>query len=144
MDSIEKKASKLDDFIKVTEDRHFFLVELFENCQKMEGFLREDESFKTLAMDLRRKSNIVLSCQDALTAFLENLDAIQKLEQYLQFEPVFDVREKLEQLKQLEVGHVQQLVKSEQNSEEVERLLAEYNELVAQLSDMILALNRTT
>ena len=43
---MDKKTQKLDDFIKVIEDKHFFLMELYEKYEQMETFLKKDETFK--------------------------------------------------------------------------------------------------
>ena len=32
-ETLDKKTQKLDDFIKVLEDKHFFLMELYEKCK---------------------------------------------------------------------------------------------------------------
>lgn len=33
LETLDKKTQKLDDFIKVLEDKHFFLMELYEKCK---------------------------------------------------------------------------------------------------------------
>ena len=70
METVERKAQKLDDFIKVIEDKHFFLSELFEKYEKMENFLKVDDDFRSMCMNLQRKSNLVMSCSEALNVFV--------------------------------------------------------------------------
>ena len=55
----------------------------------MESFLKREPSFRTQCMDLQKKSNFVIECQQGLFQFIDNLEEIQKLEQYLSFEPVY-------------------------------------------------------
>lgn len=43
MESMDKKTQKLDDFIKVIEDKHFFLMELFEKCKIFFDFVIVDK-----------------------------------------------------------------------------------------------------
>ena len=40
VDPIEKKSAKLDDFVKVLEDKHYIMGELFQRYEAMEGFLK--------------------------------------------------------------------------------------------------------
>ena len=39
-DSLDKKAKKLDDFMKVVEDKHYIMGDLYSKYEQMEGFLK--------------------------------------------------------------------------------------------------------
>ncbi len=82
----------------------------------------------------------MISCADALTTFLDSLETVQKLEQYLNFEPVFDVQDKVADLKKLDTIHVQHLIESDNNGEKVEELVSDYNDIVGRISEMMVAL----
>lgn len=47
LETFDKKAHRLDDFIKVIEDKHFFLMELYEKYEQMETFMKRDQPFKS-------------------------------------------------------------------------------------------------
>lgn len=55
-----------------------------------------------------------------------------------------DPKPKIQKLKQIEMGHLRQLVKSQDNCQEIEELLANYNELVQQISSQIEFLDMIT
>eukprot|EP00347_Sterkiella_histriomuscorum_P015284 403357610 len=140
LETMDKKTQKLDDFIKVLEDKHFFLMELYEKYEQMESFLKREPSFRAQCLDLQKKSNLVLDCQQNLQQFVEYLEGIQKLEQYLNFEPVFDVNEKLDDLKKINLQHASQMITCQQNQQEVEELLVNYNDLVDRISTQMIYL----
>ena len=48
-----------------------------------------------------------------------------------------DPKQKLEQLKELDMTHLKQLIKSDDNTKEIEDLLTSYNEMVQQISSQI-------
>ena len=75
-----------------------------------------------------------------MTTFLDSLETVQKLEQYLNFEPVFDVQDKVADLKKLDTIHVQHLIESDRNGEKVEDLVSDYNDIVGRISEMMVAL----
>jgi len=43
-------------------------------------------------------------------------------------------KQKLEQLKELDMAHLRQLIKSEENTKEIEGMLTNYNEMVQKIS----------
>ena len=54
------------------------------------------------------------------------------------------MKKKLEQLKELDATHLRQLIKSEENTKEIEDLLTNYNEMVQQISAQIEYLDMIT
>jgi len=48
----------------------------------------------------------MLETSEVLVNFVDNLEEMQRLEKYLDFEPVFDVAEKFDQLKKIDATHV--------------------------------------
>ena len=88
---------------------------------------------------MRRKAGLIEDCETFIEGFAKNCKKVQSLENFLSFAPIhgkfnfFDILEpksKIEQLKKLEMDHLKQLVKSEENSTEIESLLTSYNEVV--------------
>ena len=73
----------------------------------MESFLKKDAAFRSQCLDLQTKSTFVNECGENLVQFIDNLDEMQRLEQYLSFEPVYDVNEKVQELKKLNLEHAQ-------------------------------------
>ena len=64
---------------------------------------------------------------DYLAGYFKKLKEMQQLENYLNFQPVLDPKEKVERLKQLDMTHLKQLMKSSENTNELEVLLTDYN-----------------
>merc|ERR1711908_199267 len=73
---------------------------------------------------------MVEDCEGYIENFANDCKKVQSLENYLTFAPVHEPKSKIEQLKKLEMDHLKQLVKSEENAEEIEGLLTSYNEMV--------------
>lgn len=69
-----------------------------------------------------------------IEGFVKNLAKVQQLENYLNFQPVIEPKQKLEQLKELDMAHLRQLIKSEENTQEIEGMLTNYNEMVQKIS----------
>ena len=40
VEPLEKRSQRLDDFVKVVEDKHYIMGELFARYEAMEGFLK--------------------------------------------------------------------------------------------------------
>jgi len=53
-------------------------------------------------------------------------------------------KQKLEQLKELDMAHLRQLIKSEENTKEIEGMLTNYNEMVQKISAQIEYLDMIT
>ena len=72
----------------------------------MEGFLKGAKLPDHLSPELElrlsalplhhKKTGFILDCQDDLLNFAEDLEDLQKLEQYLNFDPLVDVPAKLQ------------------------------------------------
>lgn len=60
------------------------------------------------------------------------------------FRTHLEPKQKLEQLKELDTTHLRQLIKSEENTKEIEDLLTNYNEMVQQISAQIEYLDMIT
>ena len=60
------------------------------------------------------------------------------MEQYLNFEPIYDVKEKLEEIKSLKKIHLENLIENDENSSELETLVSSYNEMVTRISEQLL------
>ena len=59
------------------------------------------------------------------------------MENHLNFQPVLEPKQKLEQLRELDMTHMRQLMKSSENTAEIEDLLTSYNEMVQTISSQI-------
>ena len=115
---LEKKTKRLDEFFKIIEDKHYIMSDLYAKYEQMEGFLKgigskQTEQQLSPEMELRlgqlplhqKRSTLVLECQDDLLNFVDDLEEMQKLEQYLNFDPLVDVQGKLATLRRLKVAH---------------------------------------
>ena len=125
-EALEKKAKRLDDFIKFVEDKHYIMGDLYGKYEQMEGYLKgtpnkdSQSSLVSPEMELRlsqlplhhKRANLVLECQDDLLNFVDDLEDLQKLEQYLNFDPLVDVPDKLSKLRKLKVAHTSHLLEA--------------------------------
>ena len=51
LESLDTKTAKLDSFVKVIEDKHYILGDLFSKYEQVEGFLKRDSM-----LDLRQQT----------------------------------------------------------------------------------------
>lgn len=144
IEKLDSKCNRLDDFIKVIEDKNFMLNDLFTKYEQLENFLKDGNKFQAQCIDLAKKSNFVVENGDYLAAYFKKLKEMQQLENFLNFQPVLDPKEKVEKLKQLDMTHLRQLMKSSENTNELETLLTDYNEMVQQISSQIEYLDMIT
>ena len=102
---LDKKALRLDDFVKVVEDKHYIMGDLFNKYELMEGYLKRNPTSTTTTENndlklnflpqLQRRTQLISDCADDLVKYLDDLDQVQELEKYLTFDPLVDVPEKL-------------------------------------------------
>ena len=78
-------------------------------------------------MDLKQKNNFIIDQMDSLQAFLKVLEEVKSREKLLTFEPIADPFEKLNELKHIKQIHVSQILKSEEQANQVEDTLVAYN-----------------
>ncbi len=143
LESLDTKTQRLDDFVKIIEDKHYILGELFSKYEQAEGFLKKDSGldFRLQALpQLQHKANFITECQDHLVEFVDNLEEIQQLEKYLTFEPLVDVPDKIQKLRTLNITHAQQLITCQQNIGDVEALITAYNDVVERLNTQMMFL----
>ncbi len=139
LEPLDKKAQRLEDFVKIVEDKHYIMGELFGKYEHMEGFLKRlpgpEQDLKLQCLpNLQKRAQFVNDCGEELLTFVEDLEEVQRLEQYLTFDPLVDVTEKLQKLRHLNIKHAQQLVESQHNAQEVEQLVITYNEIIDRLN----------
>jgi len=130
IEKLDQKCIRLDDFIKVIEDKNFMLNDLYTKFDQLENFLKNGNRFTTQCMDLQTRAKMVEESDEHIEQFTKSLGKVQQLENYLNFQPVIEPKQKLEQLKELDTTHLRQLIKSEENTKEIEDLLTNYNEMV--------------
>ena len=63
---------------------------------------------------------MVEDCEGYITEFSKQLKKVQSLEPYLNFQPIIDTKKKFHELKKIETSHIKQLIKSDENSKEIE------------------------
>jgi hypothetical protein len=56
IEKLDTKCNRLDDFVKVIEDKNFLLNELFEKYDKLENFIKNQNPFPSQCLDLSKKS----------------------------------------------------------------------------------------
>lgn len=118
LETLDQKAKRLDDFVKVIEDKHYIMGELFGKYDHLEGLLRKDGgSLRSQHLPaLHLKTAFISDCEDTLNNYVGNLEEAQKLEQYLNFEPLIDVPEKVAQLRTLNASHARDLIACQKNA----------------------------
>ena len=119
VETLETKANRLEDFMFIAEDSHLVLKDLFEQCKyflfilifslvdRVESFLKSQESFRQHCLTLHQKSTLILDWQETLLSFVKGLEEIQAREKYLDKEPIQDAYGKLEKLAKLKLSHAQ-------------------------------------
>ena len=85
IEKLDAKCNRLDDFVKVIEDKNFLLNELFEKYDKLESFMKNGNPFTSQCLDLSKKSEFVIESADSLNAFADKLKEMQELERNLDF-----------------------------------------------------------
>ena len=106
IEKLDAKCNRLDDFVKVIEDKNFLLNELFEKYDKLESFMKNGNPFTSQCLDLSKKSEFVIESADSLNALADKLKEMQELEQNLDFQPMVDTKSKIQTLKTLESKHL--------------------------------------
>ena len=137
IEKLDQKCIRLDDFVKVIEDKNFMLNDLYTKYEQLENFLKNGNKFTSQCIDLSKRSAMVADSEDYIKGFTKNLKDLQSLENHLNFQPVLDPKQKLEQLRELDMNHMRQLMKSSENTAEIEDLLTSYNEMVQTISSQI-------
>jgi len=80
IEKLDIKCNRLDDFIKVIEDKNFLLLELFQKYDQIENFLKNGNKFTNQCIDLSKKSAFVIDCADHLNQFANKLKDMQSRE----------------------------------------------------------------
>ncbi len=81
------------------------------NKQDQSALISPELELRLAQLPLHHKrTNLILECQDDLLNFVDDLEDMQKLEQYLNFDPLVDVPDKLAKLRKLKVTHCSQLL----------------------------------
>lgn len=85
IEKMDIKCNRLEDFIKVIEDKNFLLNDLFQKYDQIENFLKQGNKFSSQCLDLGKKTDFVLDGQEGLADFAKKLKEVQQLEHYLSF-----------------------------------------------------------
>lgn len=76
IEKLDQKCIRLDDFIKVIEDRNFMLNDLYQKYDQLENFLKNGNRFTQQCMDLKTRANMVEESEPHLEGFVKNLTKI--------------------------------------------------------------------
>lgn len=85
VEKLDQKCIRLDDFIKVIEDKNFMLNDLYQKFDQLENFLKNGNKFTAQCMDLQTRAKMVEESEQNIEAFVKNLAKVQQLENYLNF-----------------------------------------------------------
>lgn len=85
IEKMDIKCNRLEDFVKVIEDRNFMLNDFFQKFNQIEDFLKKGNKFSSQCLDLGKKTDFVLDGQEGLADFAKKLKEVQQLEHYLNF-----------------------------------------------------------
>ena len=88
IEKLDQKCIRLDDFIKVIEDKNFMLNDLYTKFDQLENFLKNGNRFTTQCMDLQTRAKMVEESDEHIEQFTKSLGKVQQLENYLNFQPV--------------------------------------------------------
>lgn len=126
---IIKKAQTCAEFMNAMEGKFFMFKELYKKVEQLRAFLDKDphtaqgQNFKSLCLDMQKKTALIRECQEEIIAFVECLKELRNMESYLSFEPIYDVSEKLAELEQLKKIHLGNLIANDENSTELEQAI---------------------
>lgn len=68
--------------------------------------MKNGNKFTSQCMDLQTRAKMVEESEAHIEGFVKSLAKVQQLENYLNFQPVIDPKQKLEQLKELDMTHL--------------------------------------
>lgn len=88
IEKLDQKCLRLDDFVKVIEDKNFILNELHSKYEQLENFLKNGNKYANQCIDLSKKCAMVAESEEHLKQFIKELKEMQQLETYLSFQPV--------------------------------------------------------
>ena len=114
---------------------------LYGRFLKLEHFLKHSEPFTSQCIGLKHKTDFIADQYESIATLIKQLEQLKLKQQYASVEVMMDVQEKTAELQKLKIGHNKVLIEAEQQSEEVESLLAVYNDLVEKLSGELIAYN---
>ena len=77
IEKLDVKCNRLDDFIKVIEDKNFLLNDLFVKYDQLENFMKNGNRFSSQCLDLGKRSAFVLESADHLNQFANKLKEMQ-------------------------------------------------------------------
>ena len=88
VEKLDQKCIRLDDFIKVIEDKNFMLNDLYQKFDQLENFLKKGNKFTGQCMDLQTRAKMVEESEPHIEGFVKSLGKVQQLENFLNFQPV--------------------------------------------------------
>lgn len=85
IEKLDAKCIRLDDFMKVIDDKNFLMNDLHPKFEQLESFLKTGNKFTTQCIDLSKRSAMVAENEEYLRQFFLKLKELQTLEHYLSF-----------------------------------------------------------
>ena len=76
IEKLDQKCIRLDDFVKVIEDKNFMLNDLYIKYDQIENFLKNGNKFSNQCVDLNKKSTMIMDSEDYIKGFANNLKEV--------------------------------------------------------------------
>lgn len=76
IEKLDQKCIRLDDFVKVIEDKNFMLNDLYVKYDQIENFLKNGNRFSTQCVDLNKKATMVMDSEEYIKGFATNLKEV--------------------------------------------------------------------
>lgn len=115
---------------KGVEQHTDFVTQVIET-QKI---LEEQQGIQELCLSMNEKANIILSQAPKIGQNVENLKQIEQMKRYLDFAPVIDQKQKVQQLVPLDENFLKHASASQSNSDRLDCFLKTNNQVISDLN----------
>lgn len=144
--SLTESLSKLERDIDALGLNHLNPA-LVEKYTKLQGLLDCRDTRQLLSRTMR-KAELLVKSEEEIRQVASQLEEVQRLKRFLDFDPLHskgyvDVKEKLTDLRPLEVKAQSLLTSTTIVQDKTLELVADYNSVVAEISDLFLQLANT-
>ena len=73
IEKLDTKCMRLDDFIKVIEDKNFMLNDLYTKYDQLENFLKNGNKLASQCIDLTKQRTMVVDSEEYLKTYIKDL-----------------------------------------------------------------------
>ena len=76
IEKLDQKCIRLDDFVKVIEDKNSMLNDLYTKYEQLENFLKNGNRFSSQCIDLSKRSAMVAESEEYIKTFTKQLQTL--------------------------------------------------------------------